>query len=183
MDNLKQLIECNCIVVVDLETTGLDRNTDFIIEVGAVKIDKGEINEKYYSLVNNPQMQSLPEEIERLTGITFEQLKTAPFVGEVLKGLFEFSRSCIIVAHNIPFDFAFLRNWGFWYGVPFDEFKDKVIDTVALAKQVLGDKVKNYKLSTLADYFNIEFNHHRALDDAEATAKILIELSKYKTVG
>ena len=178
MENLKELIESKTIVVVDLETTGLDRNRDYIIEVGAVKIENGEISERYYSLANNPQMQSLPKEIERLTGITFEQLKTAPFVGEVLKGLFEFSRSCIIVAHNLPFDFAFLRNWGFWYGVPFDEFKAEVIDTVALAKQVLGDEVKNFKLSTLANYFNIEFNHHRALDDVEATAKILIELSK-----
>lgn len=178
MENLKELVESKSIVVVDLETTGLDRNTDFIIEVGAVKIEKGEINESYYSLANNPQMQSLPEEIEGLTGISYEQLKTAPFVGEVLKGLFEFSRSCIIVAHNLPFDFAFLRNWGFWCGVPFDEFKDNAIDTVALAKQILGNKVENYKLSTLAKHFNIEFNHHRALDDAEATAKILIELSK-----
>lgn len=178
MQNLKEIIENNTIVVVDLETSGLDKNRDYIIEVGAVKIENGEINERYYSLANTPQMQLLPEEIERLTGITFEQLKTAPFVGEVLKGLFEFSRSCIIVAHNLPFDFAFLRNWGFWCGVPFDEFKDKVIDTVALAKQILGDKVKNYKLSTLAEYFNIEFNHHRALDDAEATAKIFLELAK-----
>ena len=88
----------------------------------------------------------------------------------------------IVVAHNLPFDFAFLRNWGFWCGVPFDEFENDVIDTVALAREVLGNKVKNYKLTTLAEYFNIEFNQHRALDDAEATAKILIKLSKIKTV-
>lgn len=175
MENLKELIENNTFVVVDLETSGLSVH-DFIIEVGAVKIKNGEICDKFSTLVNSIQLKSLPPEIERLTGIKYEQIKNAPYVDEVLQKLYKFAKDCTFVAHNLPFDFGFLRNWGFWCGVPFDEFKDNVIDTVELSKKVLGDKVKNYKLATLADYFNIEFNHHCALDDAETTAKILLEL-------
>lgn len=178
MENLKELIESKSIVIVDLETSGLDINRDYIIEVGAVKIENGKIRDKFSSLVNSPQMESLPEEVEKLTGITFEQLKTAPTIGDVLQKFYDFAKGSILVAHNLPFDFAFLRNWGFWCRVNFDEFEKDATDTVALAKQVLGDKVKNYNLATLADYFNTEFNHHRALDDAEATAKILLEFAK-----
>ena len=178
MDNLKQLIESKTIVVVDLETSGLDKNRDYIIEVGAVKIEEGKICDKFATLVYTPQMKCLPPEVESLTGITYEQLKGAPLVEEVLQKLYKFAKDCTLVAHNLPFDFAFLRNWGFWCGVHFDEFEKDAIDTIDLAKQVLGDKVKNYKLATLADYFNIEFNHHRALDYAEVTAKIFLELIK-----
>ena len=167
----------NKFVVVDLETSGLDKNRDYIIDVGAVKIEKGEICDKFATFVYTPQMKCLPLEVESLTGIKYEQLKGAPLVEEVLQKLYKFAKDCTLVAHNLPFDFAFLRNWGFWCGVPFDEFKDKVIDTVELAKQVLGDNVANYKLLTLADYFNIKFTHHRALDDAETTANILLELA------
>lgn len=167
----------NKYVVVDLETSGLDKNRDYIIEVGAVKIENGKITDRFSSLVNTPQMEFLPKEVAKLTGITFEQLKTAPSVGEVLRQLYNFSKGCILVAHNLPFDYAFLRNWGFWCGISFDEFENGAIDTVEFGKQILGGKVENYKLSTLAEYFGTESAHHRALDDAEATAKIFIALA------
>lgn len=164
-------------VVVDLETSGLDKNRDYIIELGAVKIVNGKIKDKYSTLVLCPQMQSLPKEVEELTEIHYEELKKAPAIGEVLKQFYEFANGCTLVAHNLPFDFAFLRNWGFWCGVWFDEFEKFAIDTIELAKQVLGDKVANYKLCTIAKHFGIEFAHHRALSDAEATAKIFLELA------
>lgn len=178
MENLKELIENNTIVIVDLETSGLDRNRDFILEVAAVKIENGEIKDKFSSFANNPQMKTLPEEIEKLTGITFDQLKSAPFIGEVVWQLYNFSKDCILVAHNLPFDFAFLRNWCFWCGISFDEFKNGVIDTVELFKQVLGNKVENYRLPTLANYFGIDLTDYRALTCAETTAKIFLELAK-----
>lgn len=179
MENLKKLIENNTIVVVDLETSGLDKNRDYIIEIGAVKIKNGIICDKYTTLVNSIQLESLQPEVERLTGITYEQLKSAPFVDEVLQKHYEFSKGCVLVAHNLSFHFAFLRNWGFWCGVSFDEFEKDAIDTVDLAKQILGDKVKNYKLSTLTNYFNIEFTQQRTLDYAETVAKILLELAAF----
>jgi len=165
-------------VVVDLETSGLNKNRDYIIELGAVKIENGKITDNYSTLVFCPQMVALSTEIEELTGIHYEDLKNAPHVGEVLKTFYEFAKGCTLVVHNLPFDFAFLRNWGFWCGVWFDEFEKSAIDTVALAKKLLGDKVENYKLSTLANYYGVEFTHHRALNDAETTAKIFLELAR-----
>lgn len=167
----------NKYVVFDLETSGLDVNRDYIIEIGAVKIENGEITDRFSTLVNCPQMESLTKEIEELTGITYEQVKTAPSVGSVLQEFYKFARGCILVAHNLPFDFAFLRNWGFWCGIWFDEFEKSAIDTVALAEEKLCGKVENYKLFTLAKYFGIEFNAHRALNDAETTAEIFLKLA------
>lgn len=175
MENLSELIKNKKIVVVDLETTGLDPNRDFIIEIGAVKIEKGKITEKFSTFVACPV--SLPSEIVVLTGITEKELKGAPAMEDALKSLREFMEGCTLVAHNFPFDFAFLSKWGFWCGVPFDQFEKGALDTVALAKEILGEQVENYKLSTLAKYFGIEFTRHRALDDAETTAKILLELA------
>lgn len=165
----------NKYVVLDLETSGLDKNRDYIIEVGAVKIENGVIGERFSTLVKTPQMPELSKEIEELTGIRFADLQSAPSIDNVLRDLYDFLKGCTLVVHNLPFDYAFLQNWGFWCGVYFDEFKAG-IDTVKLAQEKLGDKVKNYSLSTLANYYNIEFTSHRALQDAETTAKIFLEL-------
>ena len=169
----------NEFVVVDLETSGLDTNRDFIIEVGAVKIKDGKICDKFSTLVNSLQLKCLSPEIEELTGIKSEQLKNAPLVSEVLQKLYEFAKGSILVAHNLPFGFAFLRNWGFWCGISFDEFENGAIDIVELSKQFIGKNVENYKLATLADYFNIKFTPQLTLDYAEATAKIFLELANF----
>lgn len=160
-------------VVVDLETSGLGYN-DHIIEIGAVKILNGEITLKFHSFVACPI--KLSPEIELLTGIKDEDLTDAPTVDKALKDLHSFCDGCIIVGHNLPFDYSFMKKHGDEYGIYFDNPK---IDTLVMARARLKNAdIANYKLSTLANYFNIEFNHHRALDDAEATAKILLELAK-----
>ena len=164
--------------VFDLETSGLDKNRDYIIEVGAVKIENGVICDRFSTLVKTQQMTELPEEIEKLTGIKFSELQSAPSVVTALQELYDFANGCTFVAHNAPFDTAFLGNWGFWCGIDFYTATRGAIDTVKLAQEILGAKVKNYKLSTIAEYFKIEFTPHRALDDAEATAKIFLELAK-----
>lgn len=174
---LKQLIEQRTIVVFDLETSGLDKNRDYIIEVGAVKITNGKICDRFSTLVNSPQMEALSAEVEQLTGITFEQLKCAPLIEDALKSFYEFAKGSILVAHNLLFDLAFLCNWGDRCGISFDEFEKDAMDTISLAEVILGDKIKSFKLSSIAQYFDIEFTHHRALDDAETTAKILLELA------
>lgn len=165
-------------VVVDLETSGLDKNRDYIIEVGAVKIVDGVVCDSFSTLVNTPQMTELSQEIEELTGIKFSDLQSAPSVEVALQKLYDFASGCTFVAHNAPFDTAFLGNWGFWCGIDFYTATCGAIDTVKLAQEILRDKVNNYKLSALAEYFGIDFRHHRALDDAEATAKIFLELAK-----
>lgn len=181
MDNLSELIKTKKFVVVDLETTGLDTNREYIIEIGAVKIENGGITEKFSTFVSSPV--SLPTEIVELTGITENDLKDAPIIEEALKDLREFMQGCMLVAHNLSFDYAFLRNWGSECGLSFGEFEKSALDTVELAREILENEVENFKLSTLAKYFGIEFTHHRALNDAEATANILIELAQIQLFG
>ena len=164
--------------VVDLETTGLNdghngKKADSIIEIGAVKIDGGKITDKYSTFVACDE--PIPEEITRLTGITQNDLTGAPTVKEVIKRFYEFSRDCIIVGHNILFDYGFIRYYGKQYGY---EFNNNIIDTFLLSREKLNGNVENYKLATVAKHFGINFNPHRALVDAEVSAKILLELAK-----
>ncbi len=176
MKSLSEMIKTKKIVVVDLETTGLDANHDHIIEIGAVKIKKGRITEKFSTFVSCPV--ALPAEITELTGITENDLKGAPRIKEALENLFGFMRGCVLVAHNLPFDYSFLRNWGYECGVDFGGFARGALDVITFSKEILQGEVSNYKFSTLAKYFGIEFTHRRALNDAEATAKIFLKLAQ-----
>lgn len=159
-------------VAVDLETTGLDCNKNRIIEVGAVKVRGGEIVERFSSFVACPV--PLPWEITELTGIEDGDLAGAPDLKEVLQQLVEFLGNAVLVGHNLSFDYGFLKVNGSRYGITFNA---EQVDTLRLARTLLRGKVNNFKLSTLAEYFGITFRHHRALDDAEATAKILLALA------
>ena len=168
----------NTFVVFDLETTGLNTSPasgrmDAITEIGAVKIVGGEIRERFSTLVD-PE-RKLDAEIVKLTGITDDMLKGAPKIAEVIPDFYKFCDGCLLVAHNAPFDSKFIRYYGEEEGYM---FKHKVYDTVSIAQSFLY--LSNYKLNTLADHYGIVFNHHRAADDALATAKIFIEMIKAK---
>ncbi len=82
-----------------------------------------------------------------------------------------------MVGHNLPFDYGFLAYHGGRYGLKFD-FPQK--DTLKIAQEKLKDKVKNFRLPTLAEYYGIEIQSHRALNDAVATAKLYLRLTKGK---
>ncbi len=168
----------NTFVVFDLETTGLVNTPtggkmDAITEIGAVKIIGGEIREKFSTLVD-PE-RKLDEEIVKLTGITDEMLKGAPKIGEVIPDFLKFCEGCLLVGHNVQFDYKFVQ-----YYASQEEyaFEYKAFDTCSLAQSLLF--LSNYKLNTVADHYGIVFNHHRAWDDALTTAKIFIELIKAK---
>ena len=168
----------NSFVVFDLETTGLVNtptggNMDAITEIGAIKIVGGEIREKFTTFVD-PQ-RKLDAEIVRLTGITDEMLKGAPKIAEVIPDFYKFCDGCYLVGHNVQFDYKFIQ----YYGAQEDYmFEQRTFDTMTIAQSFLF--LSNYKLNTLADYYGVVFNHHRAGDDALATAKIFIELIKAK---
>lgn len=155
-------------VVVDLETTGGSPQTDAITEVGAVKLQRGEVIGEFQTLVN-PGVP-IPPSITILTGITHSMVIEAPRIEAVLPALLEFIGDSIFVAHNAGFDAGFIRAACRSLGY---EFPNSTLDTVRLARRLLAGETRNLKLATLASYFRSPtVPNHRALDDARATAHV-----------
>lgn len=158
-------------ICFDIETTGLSANRDKITEIGAIKVENGQITDTF-STFANPGMP-IPAKITELTGITDAMVKDAPSQSEAVSAFLEFAGDNVLVAHNAPFDTSFIRkaceNMN-------REYNYTSIDTVAISRAILTD-IKNCKLDTVAKYLRLgDFNHHRATDDAEMLARIFINL-------
>ena len=166
-------------VVFDLETTGFSAAQDKIIEIGAVKIKDGEIVDRFSTFVN-PE-RPIPFRIEDLTGINDVMVKDSPKIEEVLPKFMEFCKDSIMVAHNADFDMSFIEANCRRMDIPC-EFT--VIDTVGLSR-FLVTGLARYKLDTVAKALGVPLgNHHRAVDDAECTARIFQKLiSRMKEQG
>lgn len=162
------------IVVIDLETTGTSASEDKVTEIGAVKIEDGKITCKFATMVN-PE-RKIPQEVVDLTGITDEMVVGAPKFEEVAGDLYKFCHGSIIVAHNLPFDYNFIKNLSKPCGYV---YTNRGMDTLDLSRALLKG-LANYKLNTVCAHFGIEFLHHRAYSDALATAQLFIELIKIK---
>jgi DNA polymerase-3 subunit alpha (Gram-positive type) len=165
--------------VFDLETTGLSRISDKITEIGAVIVKNGEIVDSYTTLVN--PMMELTEENIKITGITNEMVKDARTIEEVLPEFLEFIGDRTLVAHNAGFDTGFIRRECRAMGFPFE---NTYLDTLGLSRFVNSD-LKRHKLDIVAKHLGVgDFEHHRALADAETTGKILIAMfEKLKSDG
>ena len=158
-------------VVFDIETTGLNKDTCAITEIGAVKIANGEIVDNFSTFVN-PKMP-IPENITELTGITNEMVRSAPENNIVIPKFLEFCKDSVLVAHNANFDVGFIKKACENLGIVFDF---SYMDTLMLAR-CLYPELANHKLNTLSKHLNIVLeNHHRAVDDAKATAEIFIKM-------
>lgn len=156
--------------VVDLETTGGDRNTDTITEVGAVKVRGGECLGTFQTLVNPGR--AIPPKVSVLTGLTDALVAPAPRIEAVLPSLLSFLGDAVFVAHNSGFDLAFLRAALVRSGRP--PWAGTVVDTVPLARRLVRDEVPNCRLGTLATRLRLSHQPtHRALDDALATTDLL----------
>ncbi len=157
-------------VVFDLETTGLNPYRHKIIEIGAVKIVNGIITERFSKFIN--PLVPVPYEIEELTGISDSMLAKAGLVEDVLPEFLEFCEGSVVVAHNAVFDVNFIRLKANELGLTVDF---TVADTMTMARFLLPElKTFNLKSVTKATGVILE-NHHRAVDDAEATAGILLK--------
>ena len=157
-------------VVFDIETTGFSAIKDKIIEIGAVKVKEGEIVDRFSTFVN-PQ-RPIPYEITKLTGIQDEMVLSAPTIEEVIPDFLEFIGDAVLVAHNASFDVGFLAQQCRYLDI-YPEFVS--VDTVALARVLLPTLAK-FKLNNVAKALNISLeNHHRAVDDAGATAEIFVK--------
>jgi DNA polymerase III epsilon subunit family exonuclease len=167
------LLEAATYVVVDLETTGLSPGTSAICEIGAVKVHRLELAERFETLVN--PRRPLPAPIAALTGIDPLALRGAPPVELAVRRFLEFAGDAVLVAHNARFDMAFLdreveRLTGRRIAAP-------VVDTLWLARRVLVERTSRMGLASLSHFFGTAARPcHRALPDAEATAEILLAL-------
>ena len=159
------------VVVFDTETTGLDMLNDSLTEIGAVKIIGGKIKQKWTTLIKPDQ--PISAKITELTGITNEMVADKPKISTVIPDFMKFIDGCILVAHNAEFDMKFIKRFA---SAEEYDVKNKVYDTVLLARQKLN--LGKNDLQTLADYYKLNFNHHRAFDDALVTAQIFLELMK-----
>lgn len=162
-------------VIFDTETTGLNEETDRVIEVGAVKVINGQVVDRFSRLIN--PKRHIPYSITRLTGISTAMLVNEADAETVLLDFLSFIEDAVLVAHNLAFDEKFLlaeleRN-------ELPEPENPRLCTLRLARRILP-KLPSRSLKSLCDYYGIRIvNHHRAEADAEATALILQKLFEY----
>ncbi len=157
-------------VVFDIETTGLNPSSCDITEIGAVRVVGGEIKDRFQTFVK--PSAPIPPKIVSLTGITDEMVADAPLPAEALPAFYEFcGENAVLVAHNSDFDTKFVFGKSRPLGI---EYKNKVVDSVPMCR-VAFPELKNHKLNTVAKHLRIPLLHHRAVNDAECTARILLK--------
>ena len=158
-------------VVFDIETTGLKAQSCEIIEIGAIKVRNGEIIDRFSTFIDDGCI--IPSNITALTRITNQMIAGSPSTREALSSFSDFLRDSIPVAHNARFDMGFIREHGARYGI---DFSMPFADTLMLSKYLLPELI-NHKLDTVCDHYGIDISgHHRAIDDATATADVFLRL-------
>ena len=166
LSNLKSLTEY---VALDVETTGLNPQSDDVIEVAVIVFNEREEVSRYSQLVR--PRRSLSLHISRLTGIDQEMLEKSPRFEDIVDDLSEAIGDRPIIGHNISFDMSMLAGEGF-------KPDNRLIDTYTLATGLLHD-VANFQLGTLAEYLGHKItddDRHRALGDATATMHVFQKL-------
>ncbi|WP_205015651.1 bifunctional DnaQ family exonuclease/ATP-dependent helicase [Streptococcus porcinus] len=158
--------------IIDLEATNAGSDAR-IIQIGIVIVEDKKIINSFQTDIN--PHSKLSEHIKSLTGITDQQLATAPEFSQVAGEIFELIKDCVFVAHNVKFDANLLSEALFFEG--FDLLTPRV-DTVELA-QVFFPNLEKYNLGHLAKNMDLNLSHaHTAISDALATAKLFIKIQK-----
>ena len=154
--------------VLDLETTGLSAKTEKITEIGIMKIQNGEVVDKFCEFVN-PE-KPIPERVQEVTNITDEMVKNSPTIDKMFPKVLDFIKGSVLVAHNAAFDIGFLKKNAKDLGYDFDF---TYVDTLPLARK-LYPELKKHKLGKIAEHLKIKVEvAHRALDDVDTTVKVL----------
>ncbi len=189
IDSIPRTYEEDIFVVFDIETTGLSPETETITEIGGVKLMGGEIVNTFSRLVN--PNRPIPTQITQITGITDEMVKDAPTIDAVLPEFLEFCGAkndvrSTVIAHNAKFDTSFIRaevdrlNAKLEEGQKKYDFDYPIDDTLVLSKELFPDE-KSHKLDLVCERLGVSLeNHHRALDDATATAEAYIKLRQIR---
>lgn len=151
--------------IVDIETTGGSRNGNKITEIAIINLDGDQVVEEFSTLIN-PE-RSIPINITYLTGITNQMVETAPKFFEVAKKIVEMTEGRIFVAHNVFFDYNFIKHEFAELGF---QFKREKLCTVRLARKYLPGHT-SYSLGNICEDLGINIDgRHRALGDAKATS-------------
>jgi DNA polymerase-3 subunit alpha (Gram-positive type) len=161
-------------VIFDLETTGLSSRYDRIVEIGAIRVQKGEITDRLSILVN-PLEVPISERASQVSGITMAMLKDQPSFREIKEKVQTFFANAILVSHNAPFDIGFLKEAFAREGVAFTL---PVIDTLTLSR-FLFPEANNHRLGGLAKRLMVAYDDtqaHRAIYDAEVLMRIWQEM-------
>lgn len=160
--------------VVDTETTGLSARNNYIIEIGMVRVSKLKITETYHTLINPGK--AIPYFITSMTGISNDDVYNAPFFEDIADEILEFIGEKVLTAHNLSFDKSFLKYEFIRAERNFSTNHE--LCTVKLAKK-LYPYLRSRSLSSVCAYLKLKnYGTHRALSDAEVTAKALIKMIK-----
>ena len=155
-------------VAFDIETTGLNAQTDRMTEIGAILFSGSEIKKTFNTFVD-PQ-RHIPPDITNLTGIRDSDVQGAPLEKEAMQMFMEFVGDRPIIAHNAHFDVGFMTAASIRQGL---RFQPVFLDTLALS-QALCPELKRFKLDIVSNHLGLpQFNHHRASDDAMVVARMM----------
>jgi DNA polymerase III epsilon subunit family exonuclease len=154
-------------VVFDVETTSRDAGMGKLVEIAGVKVNHGEITDRWSTLVN----PGVSIEGKQLHGITNDDVGDAPSPGDAARSFMEWAGDGLLVGHNVGFDIGFLEA-----ALEGDKIgPGRYLDTLVLVKEAYPDA--DWKLAELAKFFSLETEPtHRAMPDAEATAQLLIRM-------
>ncbi len=157
----------NTYCVIDLETTGLDNKSDAIIEVASIRFDKDGVGQTFQAFVNPGR--KIPRFIEELTGISEQDVRSAPSIDDLIPQLEDFIGDSVLIGHNIGFDVGFLKESGFkWDGVSFDTLD---------MSYILHPTQLDYSLTGLSLFLDLDIsNAHRAMADCENTMSLFNNL-------
>ncbi len=161
-------------VAFDVETTGLDPEENEIIEIGALKVREGKVQERFMELLK--PREAISQTITNLTGITNQMVKNARTADQVVPDFLDFCREDVLIGHNILFDYSFMKVKAAGIGMSFEKYG---IDTLKIARKV-HQELDSKSLERLCEYYQIENKSaHRAYHDALATAKLYQTLAHY----
>ena len=161
-------------VALDFETSGTDPRTDRVIQVGAVKIEDGQVVARFSSFVAS--VRSIPVRVKRMTGITEADLAGAPAAHEVMQDLLGFIGDSPIVSHNASFEQGFIEAEASKAGIRLPELR--YVDTVEFSRVACPD-AHVHRLDSLASSLGIpQPKHHDALEDAQTCASLYLKLDE-----
>lgn len=161
-------IACREFIAIDIETTGLSKYSDSIIEVAAIKYQNCTETDKFTTLIN--PNREIPYQATQIHGITNDMVKDAPTIEVTMPQLLAFLQNHVLVGHNAHFDIGFIEANAKRLGY---NTKWNYIDTISIAKKILPGLL-NYKLLTVLNAINYkQIRYHRAEDDCKGCAEII----------